>query len=70
MKSKIYTLILSAIVAGGIFTPCSEDESKPVFPETPTYDMRGFARGADVSWLTEMEKSGSKFYDNRGREDG
>ncbi len=30
--------------------------------------MTGFAKGADVSWLTEMEKSGKKFYDASGRE--
>ena len=27
-----------------------------------------FARGADVSWCTEMEASGKKFYDAQGRE--
>ena len=30
--------------------------------------MSGFAKGADVSWLTEMEKSGSKFYNADGKE--
>ena len=68
MKSKIYSLFLSAVMVGGVFTSCSKDESAPVFPDKPTYDMSGFAKGADVSWLTEMEKSGSKFYDNAGRE--
>lgn len=31
-----------------------------------TYDMTGFARGADVSWLTEMENSGLRFYNTNG----
>jgi arabinogalactan endo-1,4-beta-galactosidase len=44
------------------------DESKPIYPEPPVYDMTGFARGADVSWLTEMERSSIKFYDADGRE--
>ena len=29
--------------------------------------MSGFAKGADVSWLTEMEASGKKFYDANGK---
>lgn len=32
-----------------------------------TYDMSGFAKGADVSWLTEMEKDGVKFYNQNGK---
>ena len=30
--------------------------------------MSGFVRGADVSWLTEMESSGYKFYNAKGQE--
>ena len=26
-----------------------------------------FARGADVSWVTEMENEGKKFYNNDGQ---
>ena len=48
-------------------TACNDDEAAPVFPEQPSYDMTGFAKGADVSWLTEMEASGIKFYDASGR---
>ncbi len=32
----------------------------------PEYDMSGFAKGADISWLTEMENSGVKFYNTAG----
>ncbi len=42
------------------------DEPQPE-PEVPVYDMTGFAKGADVSWLTEMEKAGKTFYDASGR---
>ncbi|SFS77712.1 arabinogalactan endo-1,4-beta-galactosidase [Porphyromonadaceae bacterium NLAE-zl-C104] len=48
-------------------TACSSDD-KPVYPEPPLYDMSGFAKGADVSWLTEMERSCIKFYDGNDRE--
>ena len=30
--------------------------------------MTGFAKGADISWLTEMEASGKKFYNTKGSE--
>lgn len=49
------------------FTACSNDDN-PSWPEPPVYDMTGFAKGADVSWLTQMEKEGSKFYNTNGRE--
>jgi len=46
---------------------CGDDDSTT--PQTePTYDMTGFAKGADVSWVTEMENSGVKFYDANGTE--
>lgn len=28
----------------------------------------GFAKGADISWITEMEAAGRKFYDNNGNQ--
>lgn len=74
MKKLKYLFMALAIVCVAMTTSCNNDE-KPTFPETegtddPTggYDMTGFARGADVSWLTEMEASGRKFYDSKGRE--
>ncbi|MEA5129387.1 MAG: glycosyl hydrolase 53 family protein [Proteiniphilum sp.] len=64
---NIQNIFLSAVWALIALTACSSDD-KPVYPEPPVYDMSGFAKGADVSWLTEMEKAGSKFYDSSGRE--
>ena len=48
----------SALLCGAFFTACDDNDEKPVFPENQenVYDMSGFAKGADVSWLTEMEK--------------
>ena len=52
-----YIMIASALLCGSIFTACDDDNDTPTFPEKTetTYDMSGFARGADVSWLSEME---------------
>lgn len=44
-----------------------EPQLQTPLPE-PEHDMTGFAKGADVSWLTEMEKSGAKFYNTNGKE--
>ncbi len=65
MKLRYFLFAASLILTG--LSACT-DEDKPNFPEPPTYDMTGFAKGADVSWVTQMEKSGSKFYNANGRE--
>lgn len=62
---------LKSILLAGLFllgTAACNDDDQPTFPEEPVYDMSGFAKGADVSWLTEMEKAGKKFYAASGRE--
>lgn len=63
---KLKNILLAGLLLLGA-AACNDDD-KPVFPETPVYDMSGFAKGADVSWLTEMEKAGNKFYTSTGRE--
>ncbi|SFW87703.1 glycoside hydrolase family 53 protein [Chitinophaga sancti] len=35
---------------------------------TTATDTSGFAKGADISWITEMESSGKKFYNAAGTE--
>lgn len=64
MKLKFF--LLPAIFAISALA-CSDDDNSPS-NSTPTYDMTGFVKGADVSWLTEMEKSGMKFYTSTGKE--
>jgi len=66
MKS-ILTSIIVALFALFLFLACSKD-NKDIPPEQPVYDMTGFAKGADVSWLTQMEKEGCRFYNANGRE--
>lgn len=37
-------------------------------PEQVTIDRTAFAKGADISWVTEMESKGMKFYNSKGEE--
>jgi len=57
---KILKYFMAAVMICS-FTACNKDDNKtngnPVRPET--YDMTGFAKGADVSWLTEQEAKNS-----------
>jgi arabinogalactan endo-1,4-beta-galactosidase len=54
-------LILSCSNKGGAPTP------PPVTPVyTPPHVANTFAKGADISWVTQMESSGVKFYDKTG----
>ena len=63
---KLMNILVAGLLLLGA-AACSDDD-KPTFPEEPIYDMTGFAKGADVSWLTQMEASGKKFYTVSGRE--
>jgi arabinogalactan endo-1,4-beta-galactosidase len=45
---------------------CSKTHQTPVVPTTPSQKSVTFSKGADVSWLTQMEASGLKFYDSTG----
>lgn len=56
--------ILTALVCAGLLGGCSKDISAPQFPDEPM--NAGFAKGADVSWVSEMEDDGIKFYNNAG----
>nr|AIA88152.1 Glyco_hydro_53 [uncultured organism] len=66
MKMKLRNILLVRSAPLGA-AACDDKDNTPTFPEEPVYDMTGFAKGADVSWLTEMEKSGVQFYDSTGR---
>ena len=60
-------MLLAALTIFSL-SACSDDENNTTPQSKPTYDMTGFAKGADVSWLSEMEKAGSKFYNASGAE--
>lgn len=68
MKNKFGKAILlaSTLLFSITGTSCSNDDTAT--PEQPkTYDMSGFAKGADVSWLTQLEYNGTKFYNADGK---
>ena len=74
IKSKMNrTFIIKSIVLAAVslfsLTACSSDsDSKKDTPVNPDpVEKAVFAKGADVSWLTEMEKS-RKFYSPTGEE--
>jgi arabinogalactan endo-1,4-beta-galactosidase len=52
----------------GVFSfACGKDE-KTSNPDNTGNDTSNFAKGADVSWITEMEDQGILFYDANGTE--
>ena len=59
-------LLASALLFSITGTSCSNDDNTTPEKEK-TYDMSGFAKGADVSWLTEMEGDGVNFYSASGK---
>ena len=62
---NIFYLFIFITIAG-----CSKSGSgvTPTPIPTPTPTPSSFAKGADISWLTEMETSGKKFYNSSGTE--
>lgn len=64
---KALNILLSAaiIAASASCDPIDKDRTKQE-NETPDVPETVFAKGADISWMTEMEKDGQKFYDSKG----
>ncbi|HXD79588.1 MAG TPA: glycosyl hydrolase 53 family protein [Puia sp.] len=64
LLAGLFLVVLAACCAGGCKKRGSggapADTTKPVMKDTPVL------KGADVSWLTQMEDSGWKFYDSAG----
>jgi len=65
----------SLLICLGLASCGSDDNNEPTPPETdnPTPPSGGdddivFAKGADVSWVTELEDKGNKFYSPQGKE--
>ncbi len=61
-------LQISAIASFLFFTACSKSATPPPVqtqpdPYKPPVVSASFAKGADVSWVTQMESSGYKFFD-------
>lgn len=64
MKLKFLFISLLIILAG---ITCSKSDANNSPAPTPT-PTAFFAKGADVSWLTQMESNGIKFYNSSGTE--
>lgn len=58
----------AALFFGAVLLMACSSDDVVASQKEPTYDMSGFAKGADVSWVTKMENEGIKFYDATGRE--
>lgn len=59
-------LLASTLMFSITGTSCSNDDAA-THEQEKKYDMTGFAKGADVSWLTELESNGTLFYDANGK---
>ncbi len=61
-----------AMVAAGVAAAtcgCTQDSpitNPPVVKEEIVFDRTAFAKGADVSWLTQLEQEGEVFYNSNG----
>jgi arabinogalactan endo-1,4-beta-galactosidase len=72
MNKKLVVLLMICVL-GVCACGCKKGATAPgnVVPPpggggTPPPDTSGFARGADISWITQMEGSGIKFYNSAG----
>lgn len=68
MKRLKYLLLMIFVFS---IIGCEDENNQTYTIDRETefeHDMSGFARGADVSWLTEMESQGLLFYDTAGVE--
>jgi arabinogalactan endo-1,4-beta-galactosidase len=59
---KRYLMIIMVFTA--LSVGCTKDITAPDFPDVPL--NTGFAKGADVSWITQMEAGGVKFKNSAG----
>ena len=69
MKSKIFNILFILFGFGFLIYPTGCKKSDPVDNPTDTIKTdTAFSKGADVSWVTQMESSGKKFYNSAGTE--
>ena len=69
MKSKIFNILFILFGFGFLIYPTGCKKSDPVDNPTDTIKTdTTFCKGADVSWVTQMESSGKKFYNSTGTE--
>jgi arabinogalactan endo-1,4-beta-galactosidase len=69
MKKVLWACCICTVF---LITSCSKTGGSNVVLPGPTYKApvvaASFAKGADISWVTQMESSGVKFYDKSGNQ--
>lgn len=60
-------LFLVALVAIACGNQNEKDPNEDGHPDNGNTSVAGFAQGADISWVTEMEQKGMKFYNTEGK---
>ncbi|MBP3290003.1 MAG: glycosyl hydrolase 53 family protein [Alistipes sp.] len=63
MKNRLLLLVFACFVLAG----CHSESGEEQLPEGPVQSASGFARGADISWVTQLEKEGYVFYNTSGQ---
>ena len=58
-KGILFLFFLSATLLS-----CKKSKTQEQIPPIIDTSKFSFAKGADISWITEMESSGKKFYDS------
>ena len=66
MKSKLVLWLLASACWG--LMSCSSSSTKVEEPEKVEPEVVDFYKGADISWVTELESKGHKFYNANGEE--
>lgn len=68
MIKKMLSMFLPLMFVSCMHTSCSQESpvTEPRQQEIPTTEVGTFAKGADVSWLTQMESEGLTFSNKAG----
>jgi len=64
MRFNFFVLLFLLFLTSSLIA-CGSDNNSI---QLPTPDVTAFAKGADVSWVTEMESAGKKFHSSSGEE--
>lgn len=68
MNTRLINIFAIAAILSAVSCSSCSKPAAPT-PETPQeIDRTAFAKGADISWVTEMESKGMKFYNAAGQE--
>ncbi len=66
----IFYLIINSILLVGVGGCFKQNSNQPLPPLSPPVSVNSnFVTGADISWVTEMEAAGKKFYNPSGGEE-